>query len=206
MFERFTDQARRAVVLAQEEARLLDHHFIGTEHLLLGLLRDEGCAASGLLGLFGVPCDQVRERVKEIIGPGQKGSPSGQIPFTPRAKKVLEMALREALQLGDQYIGSEHLLLGLLREGEGVGAQVLAARGVTLGAVRGRLGDVEREGPPPKGPAPLRQIDDPEMISVPAEDFARVVAEVARLRDLLRHHGIDPDEPGIGDEGDTPVA
>jgi ATP-dependent Clp protease ATP-binding subunit ClpA len=209
VFERFTDQARRAVVLAQEEARLLDHHFIGTEHVLLGLLRDEGSAAFGLLALFGVPCDQVRERVVEIIGPGQKGSPSGHIPFTPRAKKVLEMSLREALQLGDRYIGSEHLLLGLLREGEGVGAQVLAARGVTLEAVRDRLDDVERERPP--------AVDDSErdpdaagedMIHVPAEDFARLVAEAARLRDLLRHHGIDPDEqpPGIGDEGDTPVA
>ena len=158
--------------------------------------------------------------MEEIIGRGQ-GAPSGHIPFTPRAKKVLEMSLREALQLGDNYIGSEHLLLGLLREGQGIGAQVLAERGVTLGAVRERLGDVEREGPPAGSAssvtaelservgAGLIQEDPLEgMIHLPAEDFARLVAEAARLRDLLRHHGIDPDEqpPGIGDEGDTPVA
>ena len=209
MFERFSDQARGVVVFAQEEARLLDHDFIGTEHLLLGLLRVDGCAASGLLELFEVPSDGVRKRVEEIIGRGQKGPPSGHIPFTPRAKAVLEISLREALGLGDHHIGSEHLLLGLLREGQGVGAQVLAERGVTLEAVRGRLDEVERERPP-AGDDPER---DPEpdaegMIHVPAEDFARLVAEVARLRDLLRHHGIDPDDqpPGLGDEGDTPVA
>jgi ATP-dependent Clp protease ATP-binding subunit ClpA len=219
VFERFTDQARRAVVLAQEEARALDHNFIGTEHLLLGLLRDDDSAASGLLELFGVPFDQVRERVEEIIGRGQKGPPSGHIPFTPRAKKVLEMSLREALQLGDNYIGSEHLLLGLLREGQGVGAQVLAARGVTLAAARERLGDVERDGPPAESASFLTAElterveagviqEGEDMIHLPAEDFARLVGEVARLRALLRNHGIDPDDqpPGIGDEGDTPVA
>lgn len=209
MFERFSDQARGVVVLAQEEARLLDHDFIGTEHLLLGLLRFNGCAASGLLELFEVPFDVVRGRVEEIIGRGQKGPPSGHIPFTPRAKVVLEMSLREALALGDHHIGSEHVLLGLLREGQGVGAQVLAERGVTLEAVRARFDDVERERPPVDDDSEREPETDAEgMIHVPAEDFARLVAEVARLRDLLRHHGIDPDHepPGIGDEGDSPVA
>jgi ATP-dependent Clp protease ATP-binding subunit ClpC len=209
VFERFSDQARGVVVHAQEEARLLDHDFIGTEHLLLGLLRVDGCAGSGLLELLEVPSDVVRGRVMEIIGRGQNGPPSGHIPFTPRAKAVLEISLREALGLGDRHIGSEHLLLGLLREGQGVGAQVLAERGVTLEGVRGRLDEVERERPPAGDGSERDPEPDAEgMIHVPAEDFARLVAEVARLRDLLRHHGIDPGDqpPGVGDEGDTPVA
>ena len=210
VFERFSDQARGVMVIAEEEARLLDHDFIGTEHLLLGLLRVEGCAASGLLELFEVPFDVMRGRVVELIGSGRRGPPpSGHSPFTPRAKKVLEISLREALGLGDHHIGSEHLLLALLREGQGVGAQALAERGVTLEAVRGRLDDVERErAPAGDGPERDPEADAEGMIHVPAEDFARLVAEVARLRDLLRHHGIDPDDqpPGIGDGGDAPVA
>ncbi|WP_299038182.1 ATP-dependent Clp protease ATP-binding subunit [uncultured Pseudokineococcus sp.] len=135
MFERFTDRARRVVVLAQEEARMLNHNYIGTEHILLGLIHEgEGVAAKALESL-GISLDSVREQVQEIIGQGQQ-APSGHIPFTPRAKKVLELSLREALQLGHNYIGTEHILLGLIREGEGVAAQVLVKLGADLNRVR----------------------------------------------------------------------
>ena len=135
MFERFTDRARRVVVLAQEEAKMLNHNYIGTEHILLGLIHEgEGVAAKALESL-GVSLDAVRERVQDIIGQGQQ-QPTGHIPFTPRAKKVLELSLREALQLGHNYIGTEHILLGLIREGEGVAAQVLVQLGADLNKVR----------------------------------------------------------------------
>ena len=135
MFERFTDRARRVVVLAQEEARALNHNYIGTEHILLGLIQEgEGVAAKALESM-GISLDAVRTEVKEIIGSGGN-PPSGYIPFTPRAKKVLELALREALQLGHKYIGTEHILLGLIREGEGVAAQVLVKLGADLSRVR----------------------------------------------------------------------
>ena len=135
MFERFTDRARRVVVLAQEEARMLNHNYIGTEHILLGLIHEgEGVAAKALESL-GISLEAVRSQVEEIIGQGQQ-APSGHIPFTPRAKKVLELSLREALQLGHNYIGTEHILLGLIREGEGVAAQVLVKLGADLNRVR----------------------------------------------------------------------
>jgi len=135
MFERFTDRARRVVVLAQEEARMLNHNYIGTEHILLGLIHEgEGVAAKALESL-GISLDAVRQQVEEIIGQGQQ-APSGHIPFTPRAKKVLELSLREALQLGHNYIGTEHILLGLIREGDGVAAQVLVKLGADLNRVR----------------------------------------------------------------------
>jgi ATP-dependent Clp protease ATP-binding subunit ClpC len=135
MFEKFTDKARRVVVLAQEEAKLLNHNYIGTEHILLGLIHEgEGVAAKALESL-GINLDSVRDQVQEIIGQGQQ-APSGHIPFTPRAKKVLELSLREALQLGHSYIGTEHLLLGLIREGEGVAAQVLTRLGADTNRVR----------------------------------------------------------------------
>ena len=135
MFEKFTDKARRVVVLAQEEAKLLNHNYIGTEHILLGLIHEgEGVAAKALEAL-GISLDGVREQVQEIIGQGQT-APTGHIPFTPRAKKVLELSLREALQLGHSYIGTEHLLLGLIREGEGVAAQVLTKLGADTNRVR----------------------------------------------------------------------
>ncbi|MCS3781281.1 ATP-dependent Clp protease ATP-binding subunit [Tsukamurella ocularis] len=135
MFERFTDRARRVVVLAQEEARMLNHNYIGTEHILLGLIHEgEGVAAKALESL-GISLEGVRSQVEEIIGQGQQ-APSGHIPFTPRAKKVLELSLREALQLGHNYIGTEHILLGLIREGEGVAAQVLVKLGADLNRVR----------------------------------------------------------------------
>src|SRR6056297_57091 len=135
MFERFTDRARRVVVLAQEEAKMLNHNYIGTEHILLGLIHEgEGVAAKALESL-GISLEAVRQQVEEIIGQGQQ-APSGHIPFTPRAKKVLELSLREALQLGHNYIGTEHILLGLIREGEGVAAQVLVKLGADLSRVR----------------------------------------------------------------------
>src|ERR671922_2435331 len=141
MFERFTDRARRVVVLAQEEARLLNHNYIGTEHLLLGLIHEgEGLAAKALESL-GVTLDQVRSQVEDMIGVGT-ATPQGHIPFTPRAKKVLELSLREALQLGHNYIGTEHILLGLLREGEGVAAQVLVRLGADLSLVRQQVIEV----------------------------------------------------------------
>ena len=135
MFERFTDRARRVVVLAQDEARLLNHNYIGTEHILLGLIHEnEGVGAKALEAL-GVTLDAVREQVRDIIGEG-KQTPSGHIPFTPRAKKVLELSLREALQLGHNYIGTEHILLGLLREGEGTAVKVLSRLKAEHSAVR----------------------------------------------------------------------
>ena len=160
MFERFTDRARRVVVLAQEEARLLNHSYIGTEHILLGLIHEgEGVAAKAMESL-GISLEAVRSQVEEIIGQGGS-SPSGHIPFTPRAKKVLELSLREALQLGHNYIGTEHILLGLIREGEGVAAQVLVKLGADLSRVRqqviqllsGYQGGSQGKGEPPAAAA-----------------------------------------------------
>ena len=138
VFERYTDRARRVVVLAQEEARMLNHNYIGTEHLLLGLVHEGQGVAARALESLGASLETVRLQVEEIIGQGQQ-APSGHIPFTPRVKKVLELAGREAEELGHTYIGTEHLLLGLIREGDGVGAQVLARLGVDLGAARQRV-------------------------------------------------------------------
>jgi ATP-dependent Clp protease ATP-binding subunit ClpC len=135
VFERFTDRARRVVVLAQEEARMLNHNYIGTEHLLLGLVHEGQGVACRVLASMDISLDVLRSQVEEIIGRGQAAS-AGAIPFTARAKKILELALREALQLGHDYIGTEHILLGLVREGEGVGAQVLQQLGADLHRVR----------------------------------------------------------------------
>ncbi|HEX8347123.1 MAG TPA: Clp protease N-terminal domain-containing protein, partial [Actinoplanes sp.] len=160
MFERFTDRARRVVVLAQEEARMLNHNYIGTEHILLGLIHEgEGVAAKALESL-GISLEGVRQQVEEIIGQGQQ-APSGHIPFTPRAKKVLELSLREALQLGHNYIGTEHILLGLIREGEGVAAQVLVKLGADLNRVRQQVIQL-LSGSPGKEPA------TPGVASVPS--------------------------------------
>ena len=143
MFERFTDRARRVIVLAQEEARSLQHNYIGTEHLLLGLIREgEGVAAKALASK-GVNLQDTRKQVEEMIGKGN-ASPNGHIPFTPHAKQVLELSLREALQLGHSYIGTEHILLGLIREGEGVGTQVLIKMDVDLGELRSTVIDMIR--------------------------------------------------------------
>ncbi len=135
VFERFTDRSVQVVVLAQEEARRLDHNYIGTEHLLLGLIREPHGVAAQALGSLGVTLEVVRGRVEELVGPGGS-SPSGHMPFSPRAKHVLELSLREAVQLGHNFIGTEHILLGLIREGDCVAAQVLVTLGVDPSEVR----------------------------------------------------------------------
>jgi hypothetical protein len=156
MFERFTDRARRVVVLAQDEARLLNHNYIGTEHLLLGLLRESGSVAAEVLQRLGVSLEIVRSEVEQIIGRGMT-TPTGHIPFTPRSKKVLELSLREALQLGHNYIGTEHILLGIIREGEGVAAQVLVKLGADLARVRHEVTEVlSARGEQPSGTSPAR--------------------------------------------------
>ena len=136
MFERFTDRARRVVVLAQDEARMLRHDYIGTEHILLGLVREGHGVAAKALESLGISLETVRERVEDAVPPGQYTRPSGHIPFTPRAKKVLELSLSESQLLGHRYIGTEHVLLGLIRQGDGVAAQVLTALGADLDGVR----------------------------------------------------------------------
>jgi ATP-dependent Clp protease ATP-binding subunit ClpA len=149
MFERFTDRARRVVVLSQEEARRLGHNYIGTEHILLGLVHEGDGVGARSLEALGVDLAKVRRKVEEIIGEsGSDAQPSAHIPFTPRAKKVLELSLREALQLGHNYIGTEHVLLGLVREGEGVAAQVLVALGADLSTVRSKVYQMLAGGAP----------------------------------------------------------
>jgi ATP-dependent Clp protease ATP-binding subunit ClpA len=274
MFERFTDRARRVVVLAQDEARMLNHDYIGTEHLLLGLIHEgEGVAAKALESL-GISLEAVRQKVEEIIGQGE-GPPQGHIPFTPRAKKVLELSLREASQLGHPYIGTEHILLGLIREGEGAAARVLVKLGADLNRVRQRviqllhghqarepqtaLGGLRRGRMASEGPADVNALESrlsaveqrvgngpdtadldeqiaqarrdkesaidaqdferagslrdrerqllagktarrqeweaahPDLASL-AEQLQRLGSEVERLRELLRQHGIDPED------------
>jgi ATP-dependent Clp protease ATP-binding subunit ClpC len=185
MFERFTDRARRVVVLAQEEARLLNHNYIGTEHILLGLIHEgEGVAAKALEQL-GISLEAVRTQVEEIIGHGGS-SPSGHIPFTPRAKKVLELSLREALQLGHNYIGTEHILLGLIREGEGVAAQVLVKLGADLSRVRQQVIQLlsgyagGKEGAPAGGPGS----EAAPTGSLVLDQFGRNLTQLARDKKL----------------------
>jgi len=159
MFERFTDRARHVVVLSQEEARELQHNYIGTEHILLGLVAESGGIASEALARFGMSLDSTRDDVKGIIGIG-KARPSGHIPFTPRAKKVLELALREALQLNHDYIGTEHILLGIIREGEGVGAHIVEQRCSSLAEARAAVLDLVSTMPaePSRGRRRLRDV------------------------------------------------
>ncbi len=139
MFERFTDRAQQVVVLAQEEARLLNHNYVGTEHILLGLVHDGDGVAAKALASLSISLEAVRAQVVEVVGQGETPPPEGHIPFTPRAKKVFELSLREALQLGHDYIGTEHLLLGLVREGQGVAAQVLVSMGANLKPLRDQV-------------------------------------------------------------------
>ncbi|HEX5495941.1 MAG TPA: Clp protease N-terminal domain-containing protein, partial [Mycobacteriales bacterium] len=181
MFERFTDRARRVVVLAQEEARMLNHNYIGTEHILLGLIHEgEGVAAKALESL-GISLEGVRQQVEEIIGQGQQ-APSGHIPFTPRAKKVLELSLREALQLGHNYIGTEHILLGLIREGEGVAAQVLVKLGADLNRVRQQVIQL-LSGYQGKEPAGTASEGTPST-SLVLDQFGRNLTQAAREQKL----------------------
>jgi ATP-dependent Clp protease ATP-binding subunit ClpC len=212
MFERFTDRARRVVVLAQEEARRLNHNYIGTEHILLGLVQEgEGVAAQALETL-GIGLDAVRHQVEEIVGRG-KEPPGGHIPFTPRAKKVLELSLREALQLGHDYIGTEHILLGLIREGEGVAAQVLVSLGANLNMVRQqviqllqshqiegheRLSSTRVAGPS----ARLELIVNRQTEAI----MSRLDAIGARLAAIERHLGIaEQAPPGEGPADEDPA-
>lgn len=197
MFERFTDRARRAVVLAQDEARLLDHDSIGPEHVLLGLLRLEGDLAAELLEARGVTYEETRARVGPA-GPTGGRLPSGHIPFTPQAKKALEMSLREALKLGDTFIGTEHLLLGLMRAGMGLAAEILEGHGAELEDMRRIVRGIDREVR--RGEAEPET--ETETVTIPAQQFSGLLDEITRLRDLLRHHGIDPGEepPDFGQD------
>jgi ATP-dependent Clp protease ATP-binding subunit ClpC len=206
MFERFTDRARRVVVLSQEEARRLNHNYIGTEHVLLGLLQEEEGIAARVLSSLGVSLDETRDAVEEIIGHGT-GSPADHIPFTPRAKKVLELSLREALQLGHNYIGTEHLLLGLLREGEGVAAQVLVRLGAELSQLRSAVIHA-LEGRPKRSWSEEESADNViQSLQVEnrrlRDEVDRLRAEVDRLRTALLRRGpespTEPDEPPHGE-------
>jgi transposase len=189
MFERFTDRARRVVVLAQQEARRLDHNCIGTEHILLGLIHEgEGVAAKALESL-GISLDAVRQEVEEIIERGQE-APSGHIPFTPRAKKVLELTQREALHLGHNYIGTEHILLGLIREGDGVAAQVLVKLGADLNRVRQQVIQL-LHGHQAKEPVSAGSAA-PELRLLPAVQ-ARLEAVEQRLTAIEQRVGTGPD-------------
>jgi ATP-dependent Clp protease ATP-binding subunit ClpC len=210
MFERFTERARRVVVLAQEESRLLSHNYIGTEHLLLGLLAEQDGVAARALESLHVTLEAAREQVLEIIGPGQP-QPSGHIPFTPRAKKILELSLREALNTGSEVIGTQHLLLGLIDEGDGVGAQILQRLGATTQAVREAvttLADSEpaaeaTEAPWASRPGP-RAVSVARQVRLPADALDEVKDLLAsidrRLSAIERHLGIDAgrEEPPAG--------
>jgi ATP-dependent Clp protease ATP-binding subunit ClpC len=213
MFERFTDRARRVVVEAQEEARLLRHSYIGTEHLLLGLLREGGGVAAEALQRLDISLDVVRVRVGEVLGESALApDPSGgHIPFTPRVKKVLELSLREAIKIGDSYIGTEHILLGLLAEGDGVAVQVLTEFGADNQRIReqvtvvrqSRAGDLTPIRVP-LGGRPGRR-DRGQVAGLQARidlleaRLSSLNTEVDRLRELLTRHGIDWTDPGSGD-------
>jgi hypothetical protein len=189
MFERFTDRARNVVKLAQVETRRLGHQHVGTEHLLLGLLGEpEGVGARALAGL-GVSLQEVRADVERIVGMGD-GSPAGHIPFAPRTKKVLELSLREALQLGHNYIGTEHIVLGLVREGEGVAGKILVESGADLPRIRDEVLRLLSTMPAASPPKERIHAD----IDALYEQIIRLSTEVARLTELLRQHGIEPDE------------
>jgi ATP-dependent Clp protease ATP-binding subunit ClpC len=195
MFERFTDRARQVVVLAQEEARALQHDYIGTEHILLGLIHEGNGVAARALTALGIDHEAVRQRVIGITGRGAK-APAGHIPFTPRAKKVLQLALREALQFGHNYIGTEHILLGLIREGDGVAAQVLTAMGCDHGRVRREV--TELLGQQPGGPGPLAEIDPPGKAGRGTRKaltrvISRLEAIEVRLSALEKRVGTGPD-------------
>ena len=224
MFERFTDQSRRSVVLAQEEARFFDHNYIGTEHLLAGLRRENRGVAARALESAGITMDAVRAEIEKLVGRGER-EPSGHVPFTPGAKKCLELSLREALNLGHNHIGTGHLLLGVISKDDGVAVQVLRGLGADLVQLRALvIGEIEddpedrggfspprpgRAGLPNAVQALLDTID--ERLSAierhlgivgdvgsggAGSEADRWQAEVGRLRALLREHDIDPGDPG----------
>ena len=199
MFERFTNRARHVVVLAQEEARQLQHNYIGTEHILLGLLGEPDGIACRAIERLGLTLDSAREEVKAVVGTG-KSTPTGHIPFTPRAKKTLELALREALQLQHNYIGTEHILLGVIREGDGVGAQILKQHAADLATVRAAVLELLSTMPtevrlsrwlrrPLPTPGASESGKSTELQTTPAAD--RSLSEAARLagsRPVGSHH------------------
>jgi len=211
MFERFTERARRVVVLAQEEARMLDHNYIGTEHILLGLIHEGDGVAARVIESMGLTLEAARGEVEQMIGRGS-AAPSGHIPFTPRAKKVLELSLREALELNITYIGTEHILLGLIREGHGVGAQILERLIAPLPTVRERvieLADTEPQEPAAEEPMMVTAVRSPSILSG-GRSFGRDIRvrmeTVVEFRDALasidrrlaaieRHLGIAGEEP-----------
>jgi Clp amino terminal domain, pathogenicity island component/UvrB/uvrC motif len=198
MFERFTDRARRVVTLAQEEARMLHHDYIGTEHILLGLIHEGRGVAARALESLGISLGAVRQQVEEIIGQGQQATP-GSIPFTPRAKKVLELSLREALQLGHNYIGTEHILLGLIREGHGVAAQVLAKLGADLDRVRQQVIQLLQEQPAEETAS--ARSSAPELRLLPAVQI-RFEAVEQRLAAVEQRVGIGPDTSDLDEQID----
>ena len=199
MFERYTDRARRVVVLAQEEARMLNHNYIGTEHILLGLIHEgEGVAARALESL-GISLEAVRQQVEDIIGQGQQ-APSGHIAFTPRANKVLELASQEGLQLGHNYIGTEHILLGLIREGEGVAAQILVKLGADLNRVRQQVIQL-LHGYPGKEPAGGgARLGKRERARLMDDALGRIAALDRRLAAIERWVGMRPDVDDVDQE------
>jgi ATP-dependent Clp protease ATP-binding subunit ClpC len=168
MFERFTEQARRVIVLAQDEARAFKHNYIGTEHLLLGLLREEGLAVQALESL-DITVEEVRAHVARIVGRGVEVT-TGQVPFKPRTKKVLELALREAISLGHNYVGTEHILLGIVRENEGVAARILRDFGADAETVRAQVEEI-LEHPPGKPRVPSPPLDDRQLDRLPRWEY-----------------------------------
>jgi ATP-dependent Clp protease ATP-binding subunit ClpC len=222
MFERFSPRARRAIVLAQEESRLLSHNYIGTEHILLGLLAERDGVAARALRSLGIRLDAARDQVREIIGEGQQ-APSGHIPFTPRAKKVLELSLREAMRLRSEIIGTEHLLMGLIAEGDGVGAQILERLGASADAVREKVVDVARTepetDPAEAASAEAASAEDPRLTrtAFASRSMQIRIEAIREVRDLLesmdrrlsaieRHLGIDTEAGRRDGPGTEPPA
>ncbi len=219
MFERFTERSRRVVVLAQEEARMLNHNYIGTEHILLGLIHERDSLAARVIETLGVTQAAARAEIREMIGEGGS-APTGHIPFTPRAKKVLELSLREALDLKKDYIGTEHILLGLIRERDGVGAQILERLGASPGSVRQRVGELTGKEPDPADPAesdiPFAVSSWPrgstsirgEKLGEKLGEFRAMLASIdRRLSAIERHLGIADDSgrpPAAEEEPPTP--
>jgi ATP-dependent Clp protease ATP-binding subunit ClpC len=202
MFERFTDRARRVVVLSQEESRRLKHRFIGTEHILLGLLAEGEGVAAQALAEFDITSAAVRCEVLERDGWGD-GSSSGHIPFTPQAKKVFELSLREALQLGHNYIGTEHVLLGLVREGEDVGAQILVTLGADLSLVRQQviriLSGYQGSGVSARDPRPRVDIDLAKLVEYVAEVLADPTLQnviAGRVYNRIRQESVPDQQAG----------
>jgi ATP-dependent Clp protease ATP-binding subunit ClpC len=198
MFERFTGQVRRVVVLAQEEARMLGYNYVGTEHLLLGLICESDGVAAKALESLEIGLEAVRQQVEEIIGLGQE-TPAGYIPLTPRAKKALELSLQESLQLGHDHIGTEHILLGLIREDEGVAAQALAKLGVDQDQVREQVCQLlDRELQTQRAAGDTDAYDQIASLRDRerelAEQIHQLKEEIEQLRGLLRQQGSDPEE------------